>query len=108
MAVKVVHGLIRDNQSQNPQQNQQTQAQTPVAATIAAQAQQISTHFTRNSEAVQVAVRTNRASSLGDRLGDPKQARELAEKLADFIRGEDDPLEAHHGLDRGSGPTPLV
>ena len=106
MAVTVVRGLIRDNQPDHHNQDT-TQVAQKSAANALNQIQSAANAVGRNSEAVQVSVRSSRGGS-PDRITDPKKATELAEKVADGIRKEAESNDAHSGIDRSNPRAALV
>ena len=108
MAVTVVRGLIRDNQPDHHQQADPTRLASKGAAAALTQVQQAANSVARNSEAVQVSVRNARAAGTPDRVADPKQARELAEKLSDTIRKDGESSDAHSGIERSGTRATLV
>lgn len=106
MAVKIVQGLIGDQQAA-------TKAKLNTQTTVSSSASQtalvsstVAQHA--NTEAVNVSVRTLRSSSAADRIKDPKEAKDVAERVADSIRDEPESIGAHEGLSSASGHSHLA
>lgn len=102
MSVKVVQGLIGDARakpfSNSNQQNIATSnAQTGVVLQNLA-----------SSEAVNVAVRSQRTNTNGEKIREYKEAKEVADKTADRIRKDESSPDAHSGLNSANSTAALA
>lgn len=107
MSIKVVHGIIgeaRKDPAQTSQVNSQTNSQIVQASVVSGQVSQLVTN-----EAVSVSVRNARGTASPEKIKEFKEARDVADTVADRVkRDEDSAGGAHTGLSEASGRPHLA
>jgi hypothetical protein len=104
MTIRVVRGSAGDGNS-DPVSRQKINNQNPSNSTqIGGLAASVAQNINSN-DAVSVSVKTSVAratNSTPEKIKDSKQAKEVAEKIADDVKSEPSALEAHDGLNASS------
>jgi hypothetical protein len=110
MALKVVKGVTTSQEElKKLHQDQQKGGAAPTAADQAKLAAHSATAAARLSESSVVSLRLSRLNSHGEVIRDAKEARAVADDVADRIRTDDkEALEAHGKLGTGSAREHLV
>lgn len=115
MAVKVVQGLIGSPKTEiksNPLtqvDNQSLTEQSLRQANSAATANTaVSASRSLNNDAVITTLRSSRQTSSGEKIRDPKVAREVADDVAQRIRDNPESVDAHGGLKGASAREHLL
>ena len=107
MSIKVVRGIVGESKTTDPT-NQLHQVQNQGITTSQANLIAASKATILANEAVNVNLRTQRTASTGERIKDSKEAREVADKVAEQVRTDEKAVDAHDGLSTISSKAHFV
>ena len=106
MSVRVVRGTAGETSSEPTPRNQSKNENVvnPTQLSVLSS----STTSLVNSEAVNVAVRTTRGATPSEKIKDSRQAKEVADGVADKIKDAPSALDVHDGLSSTSARAHIV
>ena len=108
MSVKVVQGLIGETKPDFGKPAKDVQATNSPVVSSQAAISSAARSVAASSEAVSVSVRSSRPSGKSERLRDADEAKDVAEKVADKIKGDKNSVDAHGSLSAANSAPHLA